>query len=342
MSTRLSFSILTFFSLELCQMAEIGDHLSKVPTPESNSSFQTSDPNSKKQLKVHKNPPQTSDKSAEKKMVQLLQKPIMQVPKGISLFSPFGSSPGNNSKHDQATQHLKRGDNGVKVCLKTTSSSLDSGQKSNDMTKKTPPTVKPKGINFLSFGKAPQLDSGNKKDHSASESFSRELTESASSKSSQENGAGKSENPSRRSFSEPESTKTKAQSSILSASKPQGIKFFSFAEVPVDNSRATGHGSLLCCNEKVGLPLVHERENALDRFTSSNGMPSRSTPFSNPFCQSSYQTDPRNAVGTSSSQKISLLSNTASSVQKALQSTLALAAKFDSNIKLNQQTGTSR
>lgn len=339
MSTGLSFSILTFFFLELCQMAEIGDHLSKVPKPESKSSFRTSDPNSKTQLKVHKNPPQTSsDKSAEKKMVQLLQKPITQVPKGISVFSPSGSSPGNTSKHDQATQQLKRGANGVKVGLKATSSLFDSGQKSNDMTKKTP-TVKPKGINFLSFGKVPQLDSGNKKDHGVSESFSCELTEGTSSKSSQANGGVKSENPSRGSFSEPESTKTKAQNST---SKPQGIKFFSFPEVPVDNSRASGQGSLLCCNEKIGLPLVHVRENALDKFTSSIGMPSRSTLPSNPFRQTSYQTDPWNAVGTSSSQKISLLSNTPSSVQKALQSTLAFAAKFDSNIKLNQQTGTFR
>lgn len=301
------------------EMTEIGGHLltSKVPKPESKSSFQTSDPNSKKQLKVHKNPPQTSsDKSAEKEITQILQRPITQVPKGISVFSHLGSTPGDTSKHVQATQHLKKGDNGVEVGLKITSSPADSGQKSIDITKKTP-TVKPKGINFLSFGEAPQLDTGNKKNHGMSESLSCELNQISSSKSSQENGGVKSENPNGRSFSEPESTKVKAQNSILSASRPQGIKFLSFAEVPGVNSRASGQGSLLGCDEA-------------------------SSPFSNPFCQSSYQIDPRNAVGMSSSQKISLLSNTPSSVQKALQSTLAFAAKFDSNIKLNRQTGNSR
>lgn len=311
-----------------------------VPKPEFRSPFQTSDSNSKKQVTLCSNPPQdSSGKSLEKKVAQHLQKPAVQVPKGISFFSSPQLSPGVTGKHEQTAQPLKEV-NGVKIGHKI-NSSLGSGPKSNDSMMRVPLRT-PKGINFLSFGKAHPLESGSNKDQGISESSLSEPNESTLRRSPPRyDGGAKTENQSGQSSLESETNKCKAADMISPAPRPQGMKFLAFGEIPRDNTNAVGQAGLVCCNTNSGLPLVQERENVLDGLKFTNEMPNRLASSPNPFCQSSNQCGPRNAVGISSSQKISLLSNTPNSVQKALQSTLAFAAKFDSQIKLDQAIGTS-
>nr|POF08223.1 zinc finger ccch domain-containing protein 65 [Quercus suber] len=89
--------------------------------------------------------------------VKTLVKPPALAPKGISIFTAGKSSVVNSSMLKQGSSSPSR-NGGAKVGSKAVPSASDTLQNMNVIPTRTSPSVVPKGINFLSFGKAPLDD----------------------------------------------------------------------------------------------------------------------------------------------------------------------------------------
>ncbi|XP_074339916.1 uncharacterized protein LOC141677760 isoform X2 [Apium graveolens] len=263
-------------------------------------------------------------------------KPAGQAPKGISFLSQRNVPVGNTSKHVQGALSAKA-DNGAKVDQPTISSASNGVESLNKSTLRTP--VVPRGINFLSFGKA------------HSESFST-IKSSFSLVSNGKIGKLPLSDPNKGEQAGSSSKtilggKVDSQtghgaSSIVQnnngtenrtpAMAPRGLGFLSVGNLLDGSSNKKQAGSNL--NEITGVPsTVKNNECVSNKLQTSNPVlpPVSSSPLPHDHFLGKLK-DVQNKSSSSSFQG-SLFSNTPSSVQRAFQSTLALAAKFESKAK---------
>lgn len=205
----------------------------------------------------------SSSKIPEQNVAKTIPQPAEQVPKGIS-FLFHANSPQSNTCNPKQAGLSPKVDNGVKIGHQMI-------QNSNEITKRTP-----KGINFLSLGKAPINDPATRKSFNFPFIKDQGIGKSPLSDSSKGEKAGSS-------VQERENAANKLQTPNMTSS------------------------------------LLYNQ--SLDQFPAGQ---SKSTPI---FSQGLAQKP--------------LLLNTPSTVQKALRSTLAFAAKFDSEVKMDRSNKTS-
>lgn len=234
----------------------------------------------------------SSSLSAQQKIAEMKLKTAAPSPRGISKLLFGKSSLGNESKLIQAGTSSKA-DGNVNVNLSVINSTQN--MVSNLIgTSKVAGHVEQKGLSFLSFGKAPAHDIHMDKDkQAASPSKQAERLKFT-------NHAGESKRD-----LVPNSSETPKRSPSI---PPRGINFLSFGKSSRNNS-----GNMMIATpdaDNSASSPAHERE--------------RVSNLRDLLCK-----------GTSSSGLKALLSNGPSSAQKALQSTLAFAAKYESRVKID-------
>ncbi|XP_021275761.1 zinc finger CCCH domain-containing protein 65 [Herrania umbratica] len=231
------------------------------------------------------------------------------VPRGINFLS-FGKS----SLEDTTSKVSLALNRGVGYKQHPSENEGDRGKLSNQTSqstsstdqRKTDPTVVPLGINFLSLGK-----SGNSRSNEASIPSSSDIVNSGPLQKSNY-ASDKRHNTSAISYKSPVSPRTSGQSSEW---------------VPHKNTPNTAQKAIISTLafakkfDDVNSRSFHESQHLSDKQYSSNPIPWKMAAY--PL-----------AMGQSS-EKISH-KNTPNSVQKALMSTLAFAAKFESGMKKNQ------
>ncbi|XP_022841871.1 zinc finger CCCH domain-containing protein 65-like [Olea europaea var. sylvestris] len=295
-----------------------------------------------KHLNIHGTSPQNADakfssamdsagKSVEQHVSHPAQGASAQAPNGVNFLFHAKSLLGDSSKHKQAGLSLKA-DVGNNVVCDTRFKVLGNVQKPNEIAKTVPPR-KPVGINFLSFGKILTDDSSGKKISSLFSTENNEIEKSSlddSAKAKQACNSQKSCDNVKVDSQTRESTvdlvqnmKENAQRTSTVAS-PWGTNFLSFDKGPLNDSSVKNQAGLRPSDGNILLPFVQPKEVTPDRLQIPTKMPS--IDLSAAGCSTSI----------SSSSKTSLLLNKPSSVQKAVQSTLAFAAKFEPEIKLSR------
>ncbi|CAA3013335.1 zinc finger CCCH domain-containing 65 isoform X4 [Olea europaea subsp. europaea] len=304
-----------------------------------------------KHLNIHATPPQNADakfsstidspgKSVEQHVSNPAQGAAAPAPKGVNFLFHAKSLLGDSSKHKQAGLSLKAdvGNNVVSDTMFEVSGNI---QKPKEISKIAPPR-KPAGINFLSFGKVPSDDSNGKK---FSRLFSSENNEietlslDDSTKAKQACFSQKSCDDVKVDSQTSDSTVDLVQNMKENAKRtstvaaPWGTNFLAFDKSPLDDSRIKNQAGLRPSDDSILLPFVREKEVTPDRHQILSKMPS------NPFGLSIDPSAAECSPSISSSSKTSFLSNTPSSVQKTVQSTLAFAAKFEPEIKLSRSIG---
>ncbi|KAK6139669.1 hypothetical protein DH2020_026587 [Rehmannia glutinosa] len=237
----------------------------------------------------------SSDKSAELLAARTVPRTARQAPKGISFFSNKDTT---KHERDGSTNDV---DVGCKTILNT--SNL------NEMSETVAPR-KPRGINFLSFAR-PSTDD------SSSKMFSNLL--SSSNNETRKSVMGD--------MGEVRDLNEKVHGTLLTV--PQHVKSLSsFEKAHLDDSIFTERANFHIKKDDTALSFVKERQS-----TGSNVHDTikifKPVSFGGP---SDQLTGGR--ADLSSSSKTSFLSNTPSSVQKAVQSTLAFAANFEPDIKV--------
>ncbi|GMP62835.1 hypothetical protein CsSME_00024789 [Camellia sinensis var. sinensis] len=288
--------------------------------------------NSEKQLNLNNSFHQKVDSSKNTKqnvVETILKRAVQTQPKGISKLMFGKLALDNPSKLNQVGSSPITGVGGVKVGLPMIRGTLDMAQNSNEITKKTA-AVESKGINFLSFGKAPLKDCGIPKSTSFGDSNKDKQAASSPKKDvglKIGNQTGQITRDVGPIWSEiPKRTPTMP---------PQGINFLSFGKVPLDHPKD---------NDVVS--SVQERETAPKRqIPSSKSWKQLSSSL--PLGQSVDQLTDEHGKDTPSSALKALwsnmpnaaqkerLSNMRNSAQKALMSTLAFAAEYESRIKMD-------
>ncbi|KAK6120406.1 hypothetical protein DH2020_045886 [Rehmannia glutinosa] len=295
--------------------------ISKVTKPEVNSPSPLNNSNSSKHADNHGifhqkvdsklcSAGDSRDKSAELLAARTVPRTARQAPKGISFLS-----------NKDTTKHERDGStNDVEVGRKT----ILSTNNLNEMSETVAPR-KPRGINFLSFAR-PSTDD------SSSKMFSNLLSSSNNETRKSVMGEGK------LTCSLPESSgllkvnreinqnatnlvrdlNEKVHGTLLTV--PQHVKSLSSFE------KAHLDANFHIKKDDTALSIVKERQSTGSNVHDTIKMPSVS--FGGP---SDQLTGGR--ADLSSSLKTSFLSNTPSSVQKAVQSTLAFAANFEPDIK---------
>ncbi|PON84420.1 Zinc finger, CCCH-type [Trema orientale] len=257
----------------------------------------------------------SSHKNTEKNTNETATKQAKMVLKGTRFLS-FGSSPlvDSNRLKQQNLSPNRIAD--AKVGNNIQQHGLGMVQNANEIPvapEGTNPTVRaPKGINFLSFGRVRQNDLS-----------SRRLSSSPSSRDS-----GAKLSPSDNSSMHSQTSSAQDSNLTLNGTQPavgpKGINFLSFGKSSLDDS---------CNKERVEFPFNwdngtgssgKEKKYPLDEQQYSSSTPSKLPSSSVSLVQSP---DP-------SSSRIH--KDTAQSAQKALLSTLAFAAKYESRMKLNQ------
>ncbi|KAF5934755.1 hypothetical protein HYC85_025884 [Camellia sinensis] len=290
-----------------------------VSKPELKFSSLLKSTNSEKQLNLNNSSHQKVDSSKNTKqdvVETILKRAVQTQPKGISKLM-FGKSALDNPSVG-----------GVKVGLPMIRGTPDMAQNSNEITKMTA-AVESKGINFLSFGKAPLKDCGipksitfddSNKDKQAASSPKKDVGLKIGNQTAQ---IARDVIPI---WSEmPKRTPTMP---------PQGINFLSFGKAALDHPKD---------NDVVS---VQEKETA-PRLQIPSSKPWKQL-SSLPSDQSVDQLTDEHGKDTQSSALKALLSNTpnaaqkarlsnmTNSAQKALMSTLAFAAKYESRIKMDR------
>ncbi|KAL7258205.1 hypothetical protein ACSBR1_004340 [Camellia fascicularis] len=288
--------------------------------------------NSEKQLNLNNSSHQKVDLSENTKQDVVetkLKRAVQTQPKGISKLMFGKLALDNPSKLSQVGSSPITGVGGVKVGLPMIRGTLDMAQNSNEITKMTA-AVESKGINFLSFGKAPSKDCRIPKSTSFGDS-NKDKQAASSPKKDVGLKIGNQTGQITRDVVPIWSEMPKRAPTM----PPQGINFLSFGKAPLDHPK----------DDDV-VSSVQERETA----------PKRQIPSSKPWKQLSSSlpsdqyvdqlTDEHGKDTPSSALKALLsnmpnaaqkehLSNMTNSAQKALMSTLAFAAKYESRNKMD-------
>ncbi|CAI9764271.1 unnamed protein product [Fraxinus pennsylvanica] len=279
-------------------------------------------------------------KSVEQRVSNPMQGAAAQAPKGVNVLFHAKSLLGDSSKHKQAGLSLKV-DVGNNVVCDTMFKVSGNIQKPNEIVKTVCPR-KPVGINFLSFGKVPSDDSNSKTFSSLFSTENNEFEKSSlddSTKAKHARFSQKSCDNVQVDSQTSESTVDLVQNMKENAKRtstvaaPWGTNFLSFDKGPLDDSSVKNQAGLRPNDGNILLPFVQEKEVAPDGVQIPTKMPS------NPFGLSIDPSAAGCSTNISSSSKTSFLLNTPSSVQKAVQSTLAFAAKFEPEIKLSRSIG---
>lgn len=263
-------------------------------------------------------------------------KPAGQAPKGISFLSHGNVPVGNMSKHVQGALSPKA-DNGAKFDQQAITSASNGVESLNKNTQRTP--VVPRGVNFLSFGKAPSESFSTKKS-SFSLVSNGEIGKSPLSDPSKGDRAGSSSKTNV--GGKVDSQTGHGASSIIQnmnetenrtpAMTPRGPGFLSVGNLLDSSSNKKQAGSNLNQIDAV-LSTVRNNESVSNKLQTPNPVlpPVLASPLSHD--RSLGKLIDVQSKSKSSSFQGSLFSNTPSSVQRAFQSTLALAAKFESKAK---------
>ncbi|XP_011093751.1 uncharacterized protein LOC105173629 [Sesamum indicum] len=248
----------------------------------------------------------SSGKSAELLAPKPVPRPAGQAPKGVSFLLNGGMRLGDTSKHKQDGSCVKRSD-GVDAASNTILKVPGSFNKTNEIFEGLAPR-KPRGINFLSFAQ-PRAD----------DSSSKALPDFIANR---KNETGKSVID--------DMVKDK-----LTWSLPASVRTLKVNQQMNQNANSLArglpeeiNGTPLGVHFDTAFSLVKEgpstpsmiQDSTKKRFLSFGGSWDRSTGGEN--------------VDLFSPFKTSLLANSPSSVQKAVQSTLAFAAKFDPDVKI--------
>ncbi|KAK4396903.1 Zinc finger CCCH domain-containing protein 65 [Sesamum angolense] len=248
----------------------------------------------------------SSGKGAELLAPKPVARPAGRAPKGVSFLLNGGMSLGNASKHTQDGSCIKRSD-GVDAASNTTIKVPGSFNKTNQIFEGLAPR-KPRGINFLSFAQ-PRAD----------DSSSKALPDFIANR---KNETGKS------------------VIDDMGEDKPTWSLPASVQTLKVNQQMNQSANSLVrgLSEEVSGIPLGTHFDTAFSLVKEGPSAPSmiqdsirkRSLSFGGSWDRS---TGGQN-VDLFSPFKTSLLSNSPSSVQKAVHSTLAFAAKFETDVKI--------
>ncbi|PIN02136.1 hypothetical protein CDL12_25359 [Handroanthus impetiginosus] len=254
-------------------------------------------------------------------------------PKGVSFLSNGGMSLVDRSRHKRDTS--VKDNVGIDVSCKTILKMPGNVNKLSNMSDGVA-SRKPRGINFLSFTHPSS-------DGSVGEMFSDLLSNS-------NNEAGKSVlddmGKGELACSLPQSVgmlkvnrqMNQSATNLVPASNekvngtpsrvPQHINFLNFDRISADGAILKEGGKSPSSKDETALSFVKERRNTQGDLQEATKRPSLS------FDELTGQSTSGHNANLSTYFKTSLLSNTPSSVQKAVQSALSFAAKFESNIKV--------
>lgn len=269
----------------------------------------------------------SSCKNKEKNVAETTPKPSGQAPKGISFLSHGKSSAG---KHEQAALSPKA-DNGVKVGHQIINGVPNVAQILNENANRTP-AVTPRGINFLSYGKAPLEDSSSKKSSSFSFISNLKIGKSPLSNSSKNEQVGSS-------AKRDDGVKVGSQTG-QGAVAPRSVNLLSVGTAQLDGHFYKKQAGFGFEEDNAVPPSVHERASVTNKFQIRNSVVPQMPSSSLPHGQSMDQLVDVRSKSTLSFSQGPLVSNTPSSVQKALRSTLAFAAKFQSQVKKDRSYDT--
>ncbi|XP_031115482.1 uncharacterized protein LOC116019440 isoform X1 [Ipomoea triloba] len=257
-----------------------------------------------------------------------VQKLAVRAPKGVS-FLTHGKLPVGDTNHKEFGSSLKEGDSG-KFNQEEIHSKSDNTQMPNNVIK-GPTSRIPHGINFLSLGRAPLIDSSSKTIPSFLNRGYRieklqldEFSKGKDTASSPRIG---------------DSCTNEMTTRTPPKSMPRGISLLAFGKVSLDVTSSTEQ-AVICNKEyKTASPVVQGIQGSLSRLGGSREMHFKFESSSFPSYQLLGQSAVEHSEGIANSSKTTFLPNIPSSAQKALQSTLAFAAKFESGIKLDQSIG---
>ncbi|KAK1365260.1 putative zinc finger CCCH domain-containing protein 7 [Heracleum sosnowskyi] len=259
--------------------------------------------------------------------------PTDHVPKGISFLSHGKVPLGNMIENGQGALSLNA-DNGAKVDQQRISGASDLVLSLNKNTQRTP-VVPPRRVNFLSFGKA-SLESSSSKRSSFSSISNLETGKSPLSDPHKREHAGSSLNTDNgvkvgsqigqgassisQNLNEP-ANRTPAMT-------PRGLSFVSVGNHLDSSFNKKLAGSHL--NESHTVQPTDKINGSVDEVHSPSPVLSQVSASLPREISLSKLIDAQSKSSLNASPRRSLLSNTSSSVQKAVRSTLTLAAKFES------------
>ncbi|KAK2985789.1 hypothetical protein RJ640_021574 [Escallonia rubra] len=313
-------------------------------------------------------------KRMEQNVMELIPKPAVQS-LGRSSFLPLAkSSVGQTSDHRQAGISLKP-DDGAKVGHQGMNGALAVIRNSNGTSKRTP-AVAPPGISLLSSGKPPSGDDSGKKSSTLPPGSDYGTGKSPLSESNKVEQAGPSQKQDAREMAEstpalaprginflsfarpPSADSGKTKQARLRPNEDNAVPLFSqdrerlASRIQIPNeaswrlpSSSSSRGqSLDTCTPSSSQKLLMSTTpssvpKALQSSTpsSSGDAIPNATPWGLPS-SSCPRGPPLDKCIPSSSQK-SLLSSSSRPMLKALQSTMAFAAKFDSGVKMDWPSG---
>lgn len=303
----------------------------KVPSPLNNpKSSRPTDSHGISHQKVNSGLCSAANSPAQRE--QLALKPVPrtggQAPGGVSFLLnravPLGDS--NKEKQDGSSANIT---DGFSAGCKGTVNVPGGINELNGMSEVVAPR-KPQGINFLSFGQPPSDDSSNKILSNLLSNFNDGMGKSVI----DDKGKGKLTCSLAQGAGHPNANRQMNESAISLVSNvtekangtpltvPQNVKFLSFNRSPLDVSTSKESANLDSSKGETASSFVEDRQNT--------GKLQDSPSFGGPLHHSTGGW----SANLSSSFKTSLFSNTPSSVQKAVQSTLAFAAQLEPDIKV--------
>ncbi|XP_059318467.1 uncharacterized protein LOC132068781 isoform X3 [Lycium ferocissimum] len=255
-------------------------------------------------------------KSTDRTVLEPVQKPAACTPKGVTFLSHGKSLQGDARKHEEAGLYSKAND-ARKFSCQLIHSMSDNIQKPNGFTKGGSMRTA-QGMNFLSFGRAPSAEPNGDTLLLGDMKNSKEAATCAKRDDSVKDDNQANVSAKLRSMNQM-STRTPP------GSVPQGVNFLSVDKTVEDRSHPNEFNS-------TTLP-IQRRQYAPDRT-------SRVMPFSQlsslfPAGQSAQKCN----VEIASSLKAPFLADTPGSIQKAIKSSLAFAARFDLGVKYGMPNG---
>ncbi|EEF39688.1 conserved hypothetical protein [Ricinus communis] len=310
---------------------------SNVCTPDLNSPSLPHASNSKKQLDsggishhTAKASPDTggglSRKDTERNVPKGVLGPHVLVPKGISFLSAGKSSVVESSHSTPRSSSLSRSE-GFKVGNQRDQSAAGSNENSNEIPKRIPAALIPNGINFLSFGRAPLEFSG-----------TRNLTSDSGAKSSLSSNFDAHKQSS---FPGNDVQVGKETSESVSNSKPWLKRMLQKTEFAASslksNSLSFNESSINASIGNAQDSMPSSSATLVDRtLQESEILPDRRQDF-----RTISHGQPASPLGSGQSADClghARLKSAPNSAQKALISTLAFAAKVESQMKSKQPT----
>lgn len=271
-------------------------------------------------------------KTTERTVLEHVRKPAASVPKGVTFLSHGKSLQGDARKHKEAGLSSKADDVG-KFSGQIIHSKSDNIQKPNGLMKGESMRT-PQGMNFLPFGRAPLAEpSSDTLSSMLNKDYEVEKLQLGDKNNSKEGATCSKRDDSVKDDNQANISARLGSMNQMSTrnppgSVPRGVNFLSVDKAVEDRSHPNEFNS-------ASSP-IQRRQNAPN--TTSTEMPFRQLSSLFPAGQSFPSAQQCNAEIASSS-KSPFFENTPSSIQKALRSTLAFAAKFDLGVKYGMSNG---